>query len=267
MDKQVIKATVYSVQANFEQAMPETMAWKREADWACQMIAESDKLQKCDEASIRKSVYSVALTGLSLNPALKLAYLVPMGGKCTLFVSYKGLAKIVMDMGGVRNIVAELIYEGDKFAFQKGTNPRIEHEPRFQSNKILYAYAVAFFNDGTYQFEVMSYDELMKIKARSQSAKSGFSPWSTDESEMCRKTVIRRIVKYLPMTETTDRLDRYTNAVEIENEQSGIDFEKESKTRANIMEAADAEIIIDATPAPAPAPATTTKQNAEKEDK
>jgi recombination protein RecT len=250
METKVIQATVYSVQKHFEQVMPQSMAFKREADWAVQLIAQNEYLQKCDEASIRKAIYSVALTGLSLNPALSLAYLVPMGGKCTLFVSYKGMSKIVMDMGGVRNIIAELVFEGDEFEVVKGTTPSITHKPKFKSSKIIAAYSVAFFHDDTFQFEVMTYEQIMAIKARSQAAKKGFSPWSTDEAEMCRKTVLRRIVKYLPLSETTEKINRFSEAIALENEQTGIDFNKEQKSRVNVMDAADAEIIIDDKPQP-----------------
>jgi recombination protein RecT len=59
-------------------------------------------------------------------------------------------------------------------------------------------YAVAHFNDGGYQFEFMPYEEIERRKLRSRSYKNG--PWVTDYEEMAKKTVIRHMFKYLPLS-------------------------------------------------------------------
>jgi len=49
----------------------------REISFAVQAINGSEMLQKCDRNSVLQAVYNIALTGLSLNPIAKLAYLTP----------------------------------------------------------------------------------------------------------------------------------------------------------------------------------------------
>src|SRR5690606_39666917 len=61
-------------------------------------------------------------------------------------------------------------------------------------------YAVAHFKDGGYQFEFMPKAEIEKRKSRSKAANSSYSPWATDYEEMAKKTVIRHMFKYLPIS-------------------------------------------------------------------
>ena len=46
--------------------------------------------------------------------------------------------------------------------------------------------------------EVMFKNDIEKIRKSSKSASSSYSPWTTHYEEMARKTVIRRLCKYLP---------------------------------------------------------------------
>jgi recombinational DNA repair protein RecT len=97
-----------------------------------------------------------------------------------------------------------LVYEGDVFEVNLGTETSVKHQPQFKSKKIQLAYAVAVLPNGGKQVEVMPLDEIHEIRERSESFKAYRDKkikscvWTTDEGEMCRKTVLRRIVKYLP---------------------------------------------------------------------
>jgi recombinational DNA repair protein RecT len=79
---------------------------------------------------------------------------------------------------------------------------------------------VATLVDGTRQVEWMDKDELFKVRERSETysaylmGKIKSCTWVTDESEMMRKTVIKRIYKYLPRTEKMEQID---NAVSLDN--------------------------------------------------
>ena len=63
---------------------------------------------------------------------------------------------------------------------------------------IVSVYAVAHLKDGYTQFEVMTRDEVEAIRERSKSKSHG--PWVTDFAEMARKTVVKRLCKYLPLS-------------------------------------------------------------------
>lgn len=190
--------------------------FEKEQGFAIQALNNNDTLMNAainSPASLLNSVLNVALTGLSLNPVLKFAYLIPRKGRVLLEPSYIGLIKILTDAGIVKSIRAEIVRQNDDFDFQLGSKPFIRHSRNLASDNdsIIGAYAIAELADGLQQFEVMSKSDIDKIMERSESAKSNFSPWKSDYSEMARKTVIRRLYKYLPKSsiKAVDKLQAF----------------------------------------------------------
>jgi recombination protein RecT len=104
------------------------------------------------------------------------------------------------------SIEARIVHAKDKFTVRYGLEPELTHIPWMPTpdekvtkegpGAVLCAYACAKFKDGGYQFEVMSLRELDGIRSRSKASGSG--PWVTDTEEMYRKTVTRRLCKWLP---------------------------------------------------------------------
>lgn len=194
--------------------------FEKELSFALQHIAKNKQLQKATVESNIQAVYNVALTGLSLNPTLKYAYLVPrttnVGGQWVvethLEPSYVGLVKLVTDTGSAKNIYAHPVYEGDEFNISLGTSQEITHSPKYKSKDITHVYCVAVLADGSKMIEVMTKDEIDNIQERSESFKAyklgkiKSCVWISDYTEMARKTVIRRAVKYLPKTNIWDKL-------------------------------------------------------------
>lgn len=180
----------------------------REVSFAMQAINQSEYLQKCSKESLQKAVYNTATTGLSLNPVLKFASLVPRyingGYQCVLEPQYQGLVKLVTDTGSVQNVYAYNVMQGDEFDVVYGTSTEIVHRPKFASKDITHTYAVAILPNGTKQFEVMTKEELDHIRGMSESYKAYDAKkiktciWVQHEGEMCKKTLIKRLVKYLP---------------------------------------------------------------------
>lgn len=186
--------------------------FKKEVSFAIQAANANEMLQQASPASVAKAVFNLAITGLSLNPVKKLAYLVPkrIGGvwEAVLFPSYQGLVKLITDSGCASKVYAHVVFDGDDFDVEYGSQPRVIHRPKFKSKNITCVYAVAVLADGTQQIDAMGKDEVDEIMQRSDTGKKGVGPWKTDYAEMARKTVIRRIFKYLPKT------DRYVKVAE-----------------------------------------------------
>lgn len=180
----------------------------REAAFAVQICATNQKLQECSKESIVKAVWNVAVVGLTLNPVMGLAYLTPRFSnnqlECLLMPSYKGLQKLAQDTGVVRTVESRLVYEGDEFEVTYGLRPDIIHKPKGKKETIIAAYAVARLQTGEVQFEVMTKGELDEIREMSdswkalQAGKAKSAIWDDHEGEMCRKTVVKRLLKYLP---------------------------------------------------------------------
>ena len=155
---------------------------------------------KCSKDSILLSVFQSLDLGLEIGNALGEAYLVPYGATCQMIPGYRGLVSLARRSGKIRTIEARIVRDGDEFDFSLGTNPTLTHKPAFSDKpaEMRAVYAIAFFNDGSTQFEVMVKAEVDAIRKRSRASGSG--PWVTDYEEMAKKTVVRRLSKYLPLS-------------------------------------------------------------------
>jgi len=167
---------------------------------------------------------NVSQTGLSLNPVLAYAYLVPMKGKCVLMPGYQGLIKLVTDSGSVTSIEVQLIYEGDDILLDMASDEKVvKHIPYILTGKekgqIIGGYSLAKLKDGSKHVEIMSKKDILNIREYSESYKNAIkkgwnnSPWQTNEDEMFRKTIVRRHFKYLPKT-SNEQLEK---AIELDN--------------------------------------------------
>jgi phage RecT family recombinase len=202
--------------------------FEKEVSFALQLIHGNKRLADCTQESFLKAVLNIANVGLTLNPVSKYAYLVPRYNnvkrvnEACLEPSYVGLVKLLTDSGSIKNITATLIYDNDQFEVIYGMYPNIVHKPVFggERGNIKGVYAVATLHDGSKQFEVMTTEEVHEIRSRSESwrayeaKKISTCVWVDDEGEMFRKTVIKRIYKYLPKTE---RMQKVQEAIEVDN--------------------------------------------------
>ncbi|MEJ8803158.1 recombinase RecT [Pontibacter sp. H249] len=222
---------IASAKARFEAVEGNKLSFQKEAGFALQILQKNAFLAKTNPESIKNAIINCALTGLTLNPVLKLAYLVPRKGECILDPSYMGLIKVLTDAGSVKNIYAEVVYEHDYFYIEQGTNPKIDHKPEVTGDRgrKIGVYAVAFLLQGGYQFEFMRADQVNAIKSRSEMGKKNDGSWKTDEDEMWKKTVVKRLYKYLPKSEISEAV---VNALQLDNQNNGIDFEAERAARA-----------------------------------
>jgi len=226
----------------------------KEISFALQHLDKNKSLQGCTPESKLKSVVNIASIGLTLNPVAKEAYLVPRwnstikGMECCLEPSYIGLVKLLTDTGSIESIICQIVYRNDKFSFNiaDSLNP-ISHSPtlvKSERGDMLGAYALATLPNGKKQAEWMDVSEINDIRDRSESWKAysagkiSTCVWLTDYTEMARKTVIRRIYKYLPRTEKMERVD---NAIAIDN----TDYEITNEQIYIIDDLMDAVGIID----------------------
>jgi len=191
-------------------------------------VSRNPELRKCTPASLFTAIVNAAELGLDFTPAKGHAYMIPYKVHGTLeaifMPGYRGLIDLARRSGVVSKIEARLVYGKDKFEMILGTKPGLKHQPYLGEDRgaVIGAYAVAFFHQNEEpQFEYMRLDEIKSIQARSKAGGSG--PWKTDWNEMTRKTVVRRLFKYLPTSVEIDK------AVEADNSAAGlIDLEVKS---------------------------------------
>lgn len=227
-----LNSVVISSRESFERIAPQDISFQKEAEFAMQILSGNSSLASTAlsaKDSLRSALVNVAAIGLSLNPATKLAYLIPRNKKVCLDISYMGLVKLATDSGSITWVQAQVVRAADVFILNgPGSMPTHTYNP-FDKGRgdIVGAYSVAKTKDNEYLTEVMSLDELLDIRDRTEaykaykSGKVSSCPWVSDEAEMMKKTVIKRAYKLWPKTE---RLD---SAIKVINEHEGIDFEKE----------------------------------------
>lgn len=196
--------------AAIAQVLPKHLTPDRMVRVAILAITRTPKLQKCDQASFFNAM--MTLSQLGLEPDGRRAHLIPFENRkrgvteCQLIVDYKGLVELASRSGAVSNIHADVVCENDVFDVNAGELVRHTIDYRKPRGEVFAAYALARMKDGGTKLEVMSRDEIEDIRKRSRSGGNG--PWMTDWNEMAKKTVFRRLSKWLPLaSEYRDALD------------------------------------------------------------
>jgi recombination protein RecT len=185
---------------------------KNELGFAMQIFQGNQSLQKCSPQSILDAVVNVARTSITLNPVMKLAYLIPRKGKCILEFSYMGLVKMLKDNGCIRTISAHIVYTDEDFEYMIGENLIIhtpiysETEVEHNARKVRGCYSRAVLPQGDVVFEFMPMWEIDKVKRMSEGSGSKYSAWNTWRDEMIKKSVIKRHFKMLISGNTTEEL-------------------------------------------------------------
>ena len=168
---------------------------------ALKTIKVNPKLEKCDRLSFLHALVEAAELGLDPTGTLGEAYLVPYRDRVELLIGYKGYIKLAY-AAGVKFIEAYVVHENDEYYCRLGSSSEVWHIPNFKNRgEKLFAYAKAILPDGTEVYEVMTKEEIEQVKkhALSRVEKPEYSPWTTHEEEMWKKTVIRRLCKKLPL--------------------------------------------------------------------
>lgn len=159
---------------------------------------------KCSKESVVQAVMQATEMGLEVGSAFGHAYLVPFKGACTLVVGYQGLIECALRTPSVLDIRAVPVFKGEPFVYREGLHPVVEHTPNLDGDRVyknlVATYAVATLAGGVQKVEVMGLKDIEAVRARSQSAKSDYSPWKNDRDavEMAKKSPVRRMAKYLP---------------------------------------------------------------------
>lgn len=233
-----METTVLSYQKSFDEVNAYKLNFRKEATFALQLLKSNDFLRETaqgNQDSLQNAITNIAAIGISLNPALKEAYLVPRDKKVCLDISYIGLIKLATDTGSVIWVQAETVRVKDDFTFNGvGQAPTHKMDPFKDRGEIVGVYCVAKLATGEFLCTVMSAAECNQIRDKSSKAAQK-GPWKDFHEEMMKKTVIKRASKLWPKSE---RLD---TAVEVLNQHEGIDFN--SRNNPHVDESAKTKFI------------------------
>lgn len=201
----------------------QSITWEKEKQFAIQAFQKSEYLEKVarsNPSSAQNAIINVAAIGITLNPASKLAYLVPRDGQVCLDLSYMGLLHLAIQSGSIRWGQCVVVHANDHFKLVGIDKAPIHEYNCFatpeERGEPVGAYCVIKTMDGDFLTETMSKADILSIRDRSSAWKAWVSkqkkcPWVTDELEMWRKTVVKRAYKYWPKVERLDRAIEYLN--------------------------------------------------------
>ena len=206
-------ALVEKLKPQLALALPRHMTADRMARIVLTDMRRVPKLMECTPQSLAGAIMASAQLGLEPGNGLGHAYLLPfdkrakVGGQwqtvateCQLIIGYRGMIDLARRSGQIVSLSARIVHERDHFTYRYGLDETIEHVPHAGEHPgaMTFVYAVAKLKDGGVQFEVMSRAEVEAIRAKSKAGSSG--PWVDHFEEMAKKTAIRRLFKYLPVS-------------------------------------------------------------------
>lgn len=247
---QQVGAYLQKMMPSIEAVLPKQINPDRMSRIALNVIRTNPKLLECNINSLMGGVLEAAKLGL--EPGLMgQCYLIPFqkkekrGGQWVVvdveaqfIIGYKGLIDLVRRSGQVSTIEARTVYENDKFDFEYGLDSKLVHKPIMTDRGAPIAYyAVCKLKDGGSSFLVMSKQEMEQY--REQYAKSkNFGPWVTEFDAMARKTCLRQLIKYLPIS--VENLSNF-------DEQSGLAAHQEIEN-ARMVDLGEYVPTVDALP-------------------
>ncbi|WP_417790320.1 recombinase RecT [Terasakiella pusilla] len=207
-----VGAVLERMKPQLQMALPKHLTPDRMIRVALAAINKTPKLLECNRDSLYAAIMTSAQLGLEPDGVLGQAYLIPFGKDVQFIPGYKGLIALARNSGDVSSIQAQAVRAGDHFDYGFGLNERLDHvpsdDPDRENKPITHFWAMAKFKDGGHHWDVMTVAQVEAIRDGSQGYKSAKrfakngkinSPWVDHFEEMGKKTVIRRIAKYLPM--------------------------------------------------------------------
>ena len=218
--------------------LPTHIKPERMARVSLNAVTTTPKLLECNPNTFISAMLECAVLGLEPGVAGQ-CWILPYKGKATLIVGYKGLVQLCWRSAQIANLGAEAVYEKDGFEYDKYP-PRLVHKPYRGEDRgeLVAAYAYATLQNGGQAWCVLEAHEVMAIKKRSPAAQSDNSPWNNpgDEHWMWRKTALRQLCKFLPMSVEVQRVvdnDERADAGLSQNFDVDLDPANEVKTGAD----------------------------------
>jgi recombination protein RecT len=207
-----------------QQALPKHLNADRMARVMLTLMRQNPKLASAEPKSFLGAMMQVAQLGLEPGSALGHCYLIPfdkstkVGDKWVkvpevqVVIGYRGMIDLARRSGQIVSLSARVVHAKDSFRYGYGLEETLDHVPYEGEDPgdATHFYAVAKLQGGGVQFEVMSLAQVIAVRDNSQGYQAAAryakenqlpdSPWSSHFEEMGRKTVVRRLFKYLPVS-------------------------------------------------------------------
>ena len=210
-------------------------------------IAQSPILSGCTTQSILKSAFSLAETGLEISPILGQAYILKYKNDAEAVISYKGWQALIERAG--KRVKAFSVFKCDEFTIDLSDfDEKITFKPNYaernesddswyKDNLVGVLVKVKDMTDGYVKNTFVTSAKIEKIKGKSPSAKSQYSPYSQWAEEM----YLAKAIKYALSREALNFTDEnIKKAVDLDNH---LDMKLQEQAREKPKD--ELEAIID----------------------
>jgi len=256
--KRTTKQLIEAYLPQIEQALPKIMTPERFLSIVTTAIAKNPKLGECTPVSLIGAMLTSAQLGLEPNTILGQAYLIPYDKKkkqgdkwvvekteAQFQLGYRGMLTLAQRSGEFKTIQAHSVYENDLFDYELGLDPKLKHKPA-DSNRgeITHFYAMYKLVNGGEGFVVMSKEDVGKHGEKySQSYNYKTSVWKEHFEAMAHKTVLKKLLKFAPVSTELAKVFEQDNQVKAEISGNMINVEPESifETEEEVIEIDDLE--------------------------
>ena len=231
----------------FATALPKHINSDRFVRIAITTIRQNPKLAQCNQESLLGALMVSAQLGLEPG-VLGQSYLIPYGRECQFQIGYKGMIELLRRSGQLKDIYAYSVYENDEFEMTYGLNRDLKHKPNLQDRgNFIGCYCVAVLKDDARAFEYMTKEEI-EAHGKKFSKTYGNGPWKTDFEAMAHKTVVKKMLKWLPVSvEFLEMANKDEKTFKVADEKTGETEEVIVLDDGMVVNGETGEIIQDST--------------------
>ena len=162
-------------------------------------VLTNPKILDCEPQSLRRAVLECAQRGLL--PDGDSAAIIPRKGKATFQIGYKGMCDLARRAIPGCGIRTQVVTNKDEWVYKEGLTLVLDHERDPMTwpdeSNVIAAYAVVEMPSGVKESEVMLRCDIDHIRKNYAHASS--EAWAKEFAEQCKKTVLRRLGKRLPI--------------------------------------------------------------------
>ena len=212
-------------------------------------IAQNQALSQCSVGSILKSAFNLAEVGVEISPILGQAYILKYKNDAEAVISYKGWMALIEKAG--KRVKAFSVFKCDEFnidlsdfdeviTFKPNYTERKESDDVwYQENLLGILVKIKDNKDGYVKNTFVTKDKIEKIKGKSPSAKSQYSPYNQWAEEM----YLAKAIKYALSREALNFNDEnIKKAINLDNE---LDIKLQEQAREKPKDELEALIDID----------------------
>lgn len=257
-----VKDLLEKYRGSISQALPKHITADRMMRVALTAMTKTPDLLFCTQHSLISAVITAGQLGLMPDSVLGECYLIPFNNtrkgtkECQIIVGYRGLCALAMRSGQVASVQARAVYAaneegGDMFEYELGLEEKLKHVPNglTDNNRITHFYAIVKFKGGGHVFNVMTRKEVESVRDESknyQFAKDKAETiWGKYFDEMGCKTVLRRLMKFVPLSPEIQQAIGTDEAAEGGRQKLGVEILDAPETDQEMIEDIEAELVED----------------------